>query len=86
MKNSERKTREYIFVILLAAISGSFIGEVLSKSVSFLDILGRSYSIGLSDPFLLNLKVIGITFGIYFNINLMSIICVILAIILFRKY
>jgi hypothetical protein len=86
LKNSERKTREYIFVILLAAISGSFIGEVLSKSVSFLDILGRSYSIGLSDPFLLNLKVIGITFGIYFNINLMSIICVILAIILFRKY
>ncbi|ARC85583.1 hypothetical protein U732_1189 [Clostridium argentinense CDC 2741] len=86
MKNSERKTREYIFVILLAAISGSFIGEVLSKSVSFLDILGRSYSIGLSDPFLLDLKVIGITFGIYFNINLMSIICVILAIILFRKY
>jgi len=86
LKNSERKTREYIFVILLAAISGSFIGEVLSKSVSFLDILGRSYSIGLSDPFLLDLKVIGITFGIYFNINLMSIICVILAIILFRKY
>ncbi|WP_291560160.1 MULTISPECIES: DUF4321 domain-containing protein [unclassified Clostridium] len=86
MKNSERKTREYIFVILLAAISGSFIGEVLSKSVRFLDILGRSYSIGLSDPFLLDLKVIGITFGIYFNINLMSIICVILAIILFRKY
>ncbi|HCQ90240.1 MAG TPA: DUF4321 domain-containing protein [Clostridium sp.] len=86
MKNSERKTREYIFVILLAAISGSFIGEVLSKSIRFLDILGRSYSIGLSDPFLLDLKVIGITFGIYFNINLMSIICVILAIILFRKY
>jgi len=86
LKNSERKTREYIFVILLAAISGSFIGEVLSKSVRFLDILGRSYSIGLSDPFLLDLKVIGITFGIYFNINLMSIICVILAIILFRKY
>ncbi|GAA0122066.1 MAG: DUF4321 domain-containing protein [Clostridium argentinense] len=86
MKNSERKTREYIFVILLAAISGSFIGEVLSKSIRFLDILGKSYSIGLSEPFLLDLKVIGITFGIHFNINLMSVICVILAIILFRKY
>lgn len=86
MKNSEKKTREYVFVILLAAISGSFIGEVLARNIGIFSFLGNSYAIGLSKPILLDLKVIGITFGIYFNVNLMSIICVILAIILFRKY
>ncbi|GAA0114302.1 MULTISPECIES: DUF4321 domain-containing protein [Clostridium] len=86
MKSSDKKAKEYIFVILLACISGSFIGEVLSKSVSFLDILGLSYFIGLKQPILLDLKVISITFGLQFKLNLMSIICIIVAMILFRKY
>ncbi|MGL4731036.1 MAG: DUF4321 domain-containing protein [Clostridium sp.] len=86
MKSSDKKAKEYVFVVLLAGISGSFIGEVLSKSVSFLDFLGRSYFIGLKEPILLDLKVINITFGVHFNLNIMSIVCIILAIILFKKY
>jgi hypothetical protein len=85
MKNGDMKTKEYIFVILLGAISGSFIGEILANNFTGLNFLGKAYSIGLRNPLLLDLKVIEIAFGFGFNVNLMSIIGVILAIILFRK-
>ena len=73
MKSSDKKAKDYVFVILLAAISGSFIGEVLCKSVGFLDFLGKSYFIGLKEPIILDLKVINIVLGLNFNLNLMSI-------------
>lgn len=85
MKSGEMKTKEYIFVILLGAISGSFIGEILASNFATLNFLGKTYSIGFKNPLLLDLKVIELAFGFGFNVNLMSIIGVILAIILFRK-
>jgi Domain of unknown function (DUF4321) len=85
MKSGDMKTKEYVFVILLGAISGSFIGEILANNFTVLNFLGKAYSIGLRNPLLLDLKVIELAFGFGFNVNLMSIIGVILAIILFRK-
>jgi hypothetical protein len=86
MRNGDIKTREYIFAILLGAISGSFMGEILANNFSNLGFLGKAYSIGLKSPIILDLKVVELAFGFGFNINLMSIIGVILAIILFRKF
>lgn len=85
MKSGDMKTKEYVFVVLLGAISGSFIGEILANNFTVLNFLGNAYSIGLRNPLLLDLKVIELAFGFGFNVNLMSIIGVILAIILFRK-
>ncbi|MEG0772341.1 DUF4321 domain-containing protein [Clostridium sp.] len=85
MKSGDMKTKEYVFVVLLGAISGSFIGEILANNFTVLNFLGKAYSIGLRNPLLLDLKVIELAFGFGFNVNLMSIIGVILAIILFRK-
>lgn len=85
MRNGDMKAKEYIFGILLGAISGSFIGEILANSFSGLSFLGKAYSIGLKSPLSLDLKVVELAFGFNFNINFMSIIGIVLAIILFRK-
>ncbi|HEY8804490.1 MAG TPA: DUF4321 domain-containing protein [Clostridium sp.] len=86
MKSAERKSPYFIFFILLGAISGSFIGELLGDNMNALKFLKSTYTIGMSNPMLIDLKVLSITFGINFNINIMSIIGIILAIILYRRY
>ncbi|MCB2292513.1 DUF4321 domain-containing protein [Clostridium algoriphilum] len=86
MKSAEKKSSYFIFFILLGAISGSFIGELLGDNMNALEFLKSTYTIGMSNPMLIDLKVLSITFGINFNINIMSIIGIILSIILYRKY
>ena len=85
MKNGENRVGLLIFIILIGAISGKFIGDILSSNIKILKLLKTSYSIGTSAPFIIDLKVLTVTFGLKFNINIMSILGIILAIILFRK-
>ncbi|WMJ82397.1 DUF4321 domain-containing protein [Clostridium sp. MB40-C1] len=75
-----------LFIILLGAIAGNFIGDILGSSVKTLSFLKIAYPIGTSSPLVLNLKVIKLTLGIDFNINLMSIVGIVLAMVLYRKY
>ena len=86
MKSAERRNQYFIFFILIGAISGSFIGELLGDNINALRFLRNTYTIGMSSPMLIDFKVLAVTFGINFNINIMSIIGVVLAIILYRKY
>lgn len=75
-----------IFIVILGAICGSFLGEVLGNSVKALGFLKATHPIGTSNPFILNLKVVELTFGVNFYLNIMAIVGVILAILLYRKY
>jgi hypothetical protein len=86
MRNTERKVGFFIFIVFLGAITGSLVGDIVGKSVESLSFFKNIYTVGISEPLHLNLKVIAVTFGLNFNINLMSIIGIILAIILVRKY
>ena len=86
MRNSEKRTGFFVFIVLLGAITGSLIGDILGANVNFLSFLRKVYTVGTSQPLFLNLKVVGITFGFNFNLNIMAIIGIILAIILSRKY
>jgi len=86
LKSTEKRNSYFIFFILIGAISGTFIGELLGNNVGVLKFLKSTYTIGMSNPMLIDLKVLAITFGINFNINIMSIIGIVLAIILYRKY
>ncbi|MEG1255162.1 DUF4321 domain-containing protein [Clostridium sp.] len=81
-----RSTKEYIFITLLGAISGSFIGEFLGSTFAVLGFLGKTYFIGLKSPLIVDLKVLEITFGLGFGLNLMSIIGIVLAIVLYKKF
>ena len=86
MKTTEKRNPYFVFFILIGAITGSFIGELLGDNIYALEFLKNTYTIGMTSPMLIDLKVLAVTFGINFKINIMSIIGIILAIILYRKY
>jgi hypothetical protein len=85
LRGSEKSIGFLIFIILLGAICGSLLGDMLGTNIKALQFLKVIYSIGTNKPLALDLKVLSLSFGINFNINLMSIIGIILAIILHRK-
>ncbi|WP_446898698.1 DUF4321 domain-containing protein [Clostridium sp. LBM24168] len=86
MKGTGKNTIFLWFLILLGAIAGSLIGDALGSSFSVLKFLKNSYEIGTNAPLLLSFKIMTITLGINFNVNIMTIIGIIMAIILYRKY
>lgn len=86
MVRSNGKNRLLAFVILLGAIGGNIIGDILGSNVKMLNFLKLSYPMGTSSPFILNLKMVKLTFGINFNMNIMAVIGVIIAMLLYRKY
>ncbi len=82
-------TREKnIWILILFILSGLVIGGLLgelTKDVSYLNWLSYGQSFGLSNPVVLNLNIIEITFGLMVHINIASIIGVLIAIFVYRK-
>lgn len=82
-------TREKnIWVLLVFLLAGLVVGGLLGKlasEVSWLWWLSYGQSFGLENPIVLDLNVLKLTFGIVFNINVASIIGMILAIFIYRK-
>ena len=81
-----REGKTWLFWILLFAgiILGGLLGQV-TKDVSFLSWLSYGQSFGLEQPLVLNLGILNLTFSIMFNLNVASIICVLLAMFIYRK-
>ncbi|MCR4398550.1 MAG: DUF4321 domain-containing protein [Firmicutes bacterium] len=70
-----------LFLILLfGAISGSAVGQILSR---YVPLLGASVGGGLEPPITLNLVVLSITFGVRFVANVGTALGVMLAIMLY---
>lgn len=86
MKGAEKGKSFLWFLIILGAICGSLVGNAIGNNFNFLSFLKNSYSIGMTEPVVLNLNVIVLTLGIKFSINIMTIIGIIVAIILYRRY
>ena len=76
----------WILIIFLLAgiVIGGLIGELAGK-IDFLWWLGYGKEFGLTEPIVLDLSVVSLTFGIVFKINIASIIGVAIAIFLYRK-
>lgn len=73
-----------LFLLLLAGIVlGGFIGE-LTSDVTGLSWLNYGQSFGFSNPIVLNLGILVITFGLTIKITIASIVGVVLAIIIYR--
>ena len=86
MVKSVKKSRGlFILVIFIGGILGNFLGDFIGNNLKSLEIFKIVYNIGLTNPIHLNLKIVEITFGMNFNLNIMSIVGVILAIILYRR-
>lgn len=81
---SKSKNTWACFLLLLAGIVlGGFIGE-LASGVSFLSWLSYGQTFGLSQPLILDLGILVLTFGLTIKISIASIIGVIIAIIVYR--
>lgn len=74
------------FLIFLGAIAGSLIGDTLGNSFDALKFLKNAYEIGTNSPCVLSFRIMTITLGIKLSVNIMTIIGVVVAIILYRKY
>ena len=73
-----------ILFILAGLVIGGLIGE-LANSVDFLWWLSYGQDFGLSEPLVLDLSVIKLTFALVFKINMASIIGVIISLIIYRR-
>jgi hypothetical protein len=81
-----REKNIWILLIFLLAglVLGGLLGEFASK-VDFLWWLSYGESFGLTSPIELDLQVITITFGLWFKMNVASIIGMAIAIFVYRK-
>lgn len=82
-------TREKnIWVLLVFILSGLVIGGLLGKlasGVSWLWWLSYAQEFGLENPIVLDLSVVRLTFGLMFEINIASIIGMLLAVFIYKK-
>ena len=78
-----------MFFVILGAILGGILGELL-KGVSALEgvmpYLVHTYPVFVMQPATVDLYVIQLTAGLSLTPNLMSILGIVLALILFRRY
>ena len=86
MKYGSSKKNMLVLTIIVGAIGGSLLGEILGSKFKILDFLKQSYKIGTPGNLYFDLKIVNFTFGINFYINLMTIIGIVLAIIIIRKH
>ncbi|MBO5413650.1 MAG: DUF4321 domain-containing protein [Clostridia bacterium] len=77
-----------IWVLMLFILSGLVIGGLLGNlagQIDFLWWLSYGQSFGLSTPLELDLSILQISFGFVFEINVASIIGLLVAMLLYRK-
>lgn len=86
MKVSNKAPILLIFLIILSGILGTFLGDILGSKIPGLSFLKTFYIIGTTNPLLIDIKIFTLTLGVNIKLNIMSIICIILAIIIFRKH
>ena len=72
-----------LLLVLAGIVLGGFIGE-LTSNVSFLSWLNYGQSFGLSDPLVLNLGMLVLTFGLKIKITIAGIIGILIAILIYR--
>ena len=77
-----------IWVLLIFICCGLVIGGLLGQlasQVEWLNWLSYGQTFGLSEPLIIELNVIKLTFGLMLNINVASIIGMAIALLLYRK-
>ena len=85
MATRDKSTFVLIIFILCGLVIGGLIDQ-LSQGVSCLSWLSYGQTFGLTDPIALDLGVVSLSFKIMFNINISSIIGIIISIFIYRKF
>lgn len=83
-------TREKnIWILLIFICSGLVIGGLLgdlAARIDWLQWLSYGQKFGLDNPLVLDLNVLRVTFGLVININIASIIGLVIALFIYRKF
>ena len=77
-----------IWILIVFILSGLVVGGLLGQlasQVEWLNWLSYGQTFGLSEPLIIELNVIKLTFGLMLNINVASIIGMAIALLLYRK-
>jgi hypothetical protein len=74
-----------VILLLIFGLAGGAIGEVLGNSVKSLSFLKNYTIIGMSKPLVLDLKLMAVTFGISFNVNILSLVGMFAGFLVYRK-
>ncbi len=85
MSTREKGTLVLIIFILCGLVIGGLLGE-LTAGISWLSWLGYGQQFGLSTPITLDLGVVQLTLGLMFKINVSSIIGIVIAVFIYRKF
>ena len=85
MATREKNSLVLIIFLLCGIVIGGLLGK-LTAGVSWLSWLGYGQSFGLANPVTLDLGVVSLTLGLMFDINVASIIGIVVAIFLYRKF
>lgn len=80
-----------ILLPLMLVIAGIVVGAMLATAVKGIPVLAflaysRTFGISTLKPLLLNLSVLRIVFGAEIDINVAEVLCVVAALLLYRKF
>lgn len=81
MRRANRNGWILLLLVICGIVIGGFLGELLGK---YIPILKFGYNLGVS-PHTYDLRVIKLTLGLTFNINIFTIVGIIIAILFFRN-
>ena len=84
MATRDKSSLIIILFICAGLVIGGLLGEVASQ-VNWLNWLAYGQTFGIQNPFVLDLNVLSLTFGMVLKINIASIIGMILAVFIYRK-
>jgi hypothetical protein len=81
--NSRKNNWILILILLCGIVLGGYLGT-LASHVSFLSWLSYGKTFGLTSPLVLDLGILVLTFGLTLNINIASMIGLIIGIVVYR--
>lgn len=86
MRNNSNKGLVYLVLLLLiCGLAGGAIGEALGENLKSLLFLKKYFLIGMPAPVTLDLKLISLTFGINFRVNILSLFGMLIGFFIYKK-
>jgi len=74
-----------VALLLIFGLAGAAIGELITSNASQLSFISRSKVVGMTNPLELDLHFIHLTFGINFNVNIASLVGMLIGFFIYKK-
>lgn len=88
MPKPSKRGRNPWWILVVIVIAGAMLGSVLASAVgesTYLSWLGRSRTIGLAPPVVIDLHVLTLTLGLTLRLNLAVVLGILIAAFVFRR-